>query len=197
MNTIESAPAAAPALHAAFSDKRLVFVRHGATAPNEAELRCGGDLDVPLSERGRAQMREVADRLAELQPPIGLIVTSSLRRTRESAVIIRKRLGDVPVLVDRGFSERELGDWNLRSFDETRSWLGCGLTPPGGESNAEFARRVGAALHRLQPRLAERPLLVASRGVARMLGELTGRAARTEHANAELDCFDLGQFEAA
>lgn len=44
------------------SNQQLLFVRHGATAPNEAELRCGGDLDVPLSELGRAQAREAGDR---------------------------------------------------------------------------------------------------------------------------------------
>lgn len=194
MISAEAMALAAP--DAPAGDYWLVFVRHGATAPNEAELRCGGDLDVPLSERGREQVREVAERLSRLQRPIGLIVTSSLRRTRETAAIIRKRLGNVPVAIDRGFAERQLGGWNLRSFDETRSWLGCGLTPPGGESNDEFAQRIGEALRRLQPRMAERPLLVASRGVARVLGELTGRAPRTEHANAELDYFDLSQFGA-
>ena len=179
------------------SNQQLLFVRHGATAPNEAELRCGGDLDVPLSELGRAQAREAGDRVGLLRPPVGLIVTSDLRRTRETAAIISQRLGGVPVIVDPGFDERRLGGWNLRSFDETRSWLGCGLTPPGGESNPEFRRRVGAAMQRMLPRLGERPLLVASRGVARVLGELTGRPSRHDHANIELDVFNLSRLEVA
>lgn len=178
-------------------DRQLLFVRHGATAPNEAGLRCGGDLDVPLSELGRTQAQEIAERIALLRPPIGLIVTSSLRRTRETAAIIRHRLGGVPLIIDAGFTERQLGGWNLLTLEETRPWLGGGLTPPGGESNGDFGRRIGKALHRLLPRLAERPLLVSSRGVARMLGELTGRPPRREHANTELDVFDLTRFEAA
>lgn len=178
-------------------ERQLLFVRHGATAPNEAGLRCGGDLDVPLSDLGRSQVHDIAERIALLRPPIGLIVTSNLRRTRETAAIIKHRLGHVPLTVDAGFTERQLGGWNLLSLDETRPWLGGGMTPPGGESNDEFARRIGAALRRLLPRLGERPLLVASRGVARILGELTGRAPRREHANTELDVFDLSRFDAA
>ena len=30
----------------------VLFVRHGSTAPNLAGLRCGGDLDSPLTELG-------------------------------------------------------------------------------------------------------------------------------------------------
>src|SRR5882672_9744403 len=66
----------------------LRFVRHGATGPNLAGLRCGGDLDVPLAEAGREQALEIARHVAALDPPIGLIVTSDLRRTRATAACI-------------------------------------------------------------------------------------------------------------
>jgi len=33
----------------------LHFVRHGATAANLVGLRCGGDIDLPLTDTGRRQ----------------------------------------------------------------------------------------------------------------------------------------------
>ena len=101
----------------------LRFVRHGATAPNQAGLRCGGDLDVPLVELGRRQADDAGVRIARLRPRVGLIVTSDMLRTRETAALIAKHLPGVPILVEPGFAERRLGGWNLRSVNETQPWL--------------------------------------------------------------------------
>src|SRR5437764_11145661 len=49
------------------SSRPLVFVRHGATQANIAELRCGGDLDVPLIELGRCQAVATAQRIRDLR----------------------------------------------------------------------------------------------------------------------------------
>ena len=66
------------------------------------------------------------------------------------------------------------------------------MTPPDGESNAEFTRRVReAALVTLLPRLPRHVLLVGSKGVARILGELAGAAPRCPVGNAEIVEFDL------
>ena len=79
----------------------LVFVRHGATHANIAELRCGGDLDVPLIELGRRQAIATAQRIRDLRLPIGLIFTSSLQRAHETATIISDELRGVEVAVER------------------------------------------------------------------------------------------------
>ena len=42
----------------------LLFMRHGATAPNAAGLRCGGDVDLPLTDLGHRQAVQAAQRLA-------------------------------------------------------------------------------------------------------------------------------------
>ena len=169
----------------------LRFVRHGATAANLAGLRCGGDLDLPLTDLGRAQAVDCAQRLARLHPPIGLIVTSDLKRTRETAAFISAALPGVPVIVEADFAERMLGEWNLKSIATTQPWLEARCTPPGGESDDEFADRIARALRRVKTRLHELPLLVGSKGVARMLGELVGMPDRLELGNCVVTEFDL------
>lgn len=177
--------------HAQMDRAPLRFVRHGATSANLAGLRCGGDLDLPLTDLGRAQAVDCASRLARLQPPIGLIVTSDLKRTRETAAYISAVLPHVPVLVEPEFAERMLGEWNLKPIAATQPWLEARCTPPGGESDDEFADRMARALRKLKRRLHERPLLVGSKGVARMLGELVGLPERLELGNCVVTEFDL------
>src|SRR5262249_45113782 len=149
----------------------LRFVRHGATAANTAGLRCGGDLDPPMTLHGHEQVHRVAEQIAALLPRVQLIVTSDLVRTRETAEIIARRLPNARLLVEPAFSERRLGGWNLMRIRDTQPWLEAGITPPGGESDAEFSARIAGAVERLRPELARRPLLVGSKGVARVLGE--------------------------
>lgn len=173
----------------------LAFVRHGATPPNLAGLRCGGDLDPPLLDLGRRQAQATAHRIVAEQLPIGLIVTSGLKRTDETAHIIAQGLGGVPVVTDPAFAERRLGQWNLRSIAETESQLASGQTPPGGESSHEFNARIGAALARLIPQLQAGVLLVGSKGVARVLGDLTGRLGTARVSNGQLLQFDLSRLE--
>ena len=169
----------------------LRFVRHGATAANLAGLRCGGDLDLPLTDLGRAQAVDSGARLAQLEPPIGLIVTSDLKRTRETAAYISAALPGVPVIVEPDFAERMLGKWNLWPIADTQAWLEARCTPPGGESDDEFADRIARALRRVKSLLRQRPLLVGSKGVARMLGELVGLPDRLELGNGVVAEFDL------
>jgi probable phosphoglycerate mutase len=172
----------------------LRYVRHGATGPNLAHVRCGGDLDAPLADAGREQAAETARLLARLKPPIGLIVTSDLRRTRETARIIAAALRGVEIMVVPGLAERHLGQWNLMSTAETQPWLDAGLTPPGGESDEAFTLRVGRAVQSIKPWLPLAPLLVGSKGVARVLGKLVGSPTRTDLGNAEVAEFRLADL---
>ena len=171
----------------------LRFVRHGATAANVLRLRCGGDLDLDLIAEGRKQASEVAREIAKLEPPVRLIITSGLRRTIETATIIAEALGPVTLLVEPDFAERKLGEWNLRSIERTQSWFDQGLTPPGGESSHAFAARIARAAQRLKVCLPDAPLVVGSKGVARVLGELSGRPAARELGNATLAEFDISE----
>ena len=175
----------------------LRFVRHGATTANTAGLRCGGDLDLPMSSLGHQQAQRVADTVARLDPPIGLIVTSDLRRTRETAAAIARRVPAAQIVVDPAFAERRLGSWNLLPISDSQRWLDAGETPPGGESDKDFVARIERAVQSLSSELPRRPLLVASKGVARVLGRMTGHGERLEPANGEVLEFHLSAPECA
>jgi probable phosphoglycerate mutase len=178
---------------ATLADTRLPlrFVRHGATAPNLAGLRCGGDIDAPLVDAGRQQAHAAGRRIARLEPRVGVIITSSLARNRETAAIISQYLPDTRVIVEPAFGERRLGQWNLLPIAQTQAWLEARRTPPGGESDDEFVDRIARALRNIKQHLERHPLLVGSKGVARVLGELLALPQRLELDNGMVWEFDF------
>ena len=128
----------------------------------------------PLVEEGRRQAIELARVVAARDEPIDLIICSDLLRTRETAAIVRAALGPVELRVMPAFRERRLGGWNLLPIADTEAQMAAGQTPPGGESSAEFRARIAQALTLITPALDRRVLLVASKGVGRVLRELAG-----------------------
>lgn len=176
------------------ASRDLIFVRHGATALNLAGIRCGGDLDVPLVEAGRRQAAAAGERIRALGIPVGVIVASDLRRTRETAEIICRLLSGVELVIEPAFAERRLGAWNMRSVADTETAVAAGVTPPGGESADEFFDRIAGAVETLLPRLDRCPLLVGSKGVARVLRELLGLPDRHALANGDAVRLDLSML---
>ena len=162
------------------------FVRHGVTAPNFAGLRCGGDLDLPMTDIGCDQAYALAKQIEQLHLPIGLIVAASLLRTRQTAAIVSGVLRMVPVEIEPLLNERRLGRWNNRSIAETEPALARGETPPGGESEAEFTARVERALTHIAPYLERRPLIVSSKGVGRVLYRVLGGDEAMQVGNGEI-----------
>jgi probable phosphoglycerate mutase len=169
----------------------LYFVRHGATELNVRGLRCGGDLDVGLTDLGRRQAHETAARLRAMNLDVGLIVSSALERTRETAAIINATLGKVPMVIEPLLNERLLGQWNRTPHAQTELLLAQHMTPPGGESEDAFMRRIATALEQLLPSLPQVPLIVSSSGVGRALNTLTGGSGRLRLASGELARFEL------
>ena len=153
----------------------LHFVRHGETEANRQGVRSGGDVDVPLTALGRQQASDAAAAMIQAGVSVGAIVTSSLSRTRETAALFSAAL-HVPVTESALLAERHLGAWNGRSIAETEADLRAGVTPPGGESNADFTARITQALIAILPLLPQNPLLVGSKGTGRvLLTVLTGK----------------------
>lgn len=178
----------------------LHFVRHGATAANLVGLRCGGDLDLPLTDAGRHQAQRVGRTLLQWRQPPTHIVTSDLQRTRETATLIAGVIGATRALpslvVEPAFGERRLGDWNLTPSADTEAAMRAGLVPPGGESNDAFHDRIVGALDRVRHLLTGSVLVVGSKGVARVLGEISGMPGRVALDNGVLCHFEMGpRFE--
>ncbi|MEV5001681.1 bifunctional RNase H/acid phosphatase [Nocardioides sp. LML1-1-1.1] len=150
----------------------IVLVRHGVT-PHTTGRRFSGGLggDNPaLSEEGREQAAEVAAWLVELKESIDAVVTSPVRRTRETAEAVASALG-LPLTEEPGFAEMEFGEWDGMTFTEVaerdqermEAWFAdMAVAPPGGESFLEVRERVLAGLDRLLDEHAGRTVVVVS-----------------------------------
>jgi probable phosphoglycerate mutase len=164
----------------------IYFVRHGITEPNFRGFRCGGDLDLPMMDIGCDQAYLLAKQIEKMHLRIGVIIAGSLIRTRQTAAIISGVLGTVPIELDPLMNERRLGQWNNRPIAETEDMLKSGVTPPGGESEDQFKARIQLALDNLRPHLDRRPLVVSSKGVARVMNSLLGGTERMTVGNGEI-----------
>ena len=167
------------------------FARHGATDDNLRGVRCGGDLDVRLAALGRDQARTIAGQILATHPRVGLIISSALLRTRETASIVSEALEGAPIVIEPLLNERRLGDWNGQPIAATEALLRADVTPPGGESEAAFRSRITLALEALVPWLSHQPLVIGSSGVGRVLHALLGGKERLRLANAEIVCFKI------
>lgn len=130
----------------------LILVRHGVTDHTAKRLFSGGlgGANPGLNDEGRAQVRATGDWLAPLAEQVQALISSPVRRTRESAEILAERF-EKPVLVEDGVAEMEFGLWDGLSFaeiqerypDDLSAWLGnLDVPPSGGESFREVEARV-------------------------------------------------------
>ncbi|MDI3405937.1 bifunctional RNase H/acid phosphatase [Streptomyces cavernicola] len=148
----------------------LVLLRHGETALTpEKRFSGSGGSDPELSAIGREQAERVAAALAA-RGTVQEIVSSPLRRCRETADAVAARLG-LGVTVEQGLRETDFGVWEGLTFAEARerypdeldAWLSApDAAPPGGESFAEVATRVEEARARLVARYAGRTVLLVT-----------------------------------
>ncbi len=108
----------------------LWLIRHGSTAWNEAG-RYQGRADTKLSARGEWEMRHLAGQLARLR--LCAILTSPLRRARQSACLLAGRLG-APIRVAPSLTELDYGDWEGLTQAEVKQLypehLRCWKTTP-------------------------------------------------------------------
>ncbi|MGQ1798999.1 MSMEG_4193 family putative phosphomutase [Kocuria oceani] len=127
----------------------VLLVRHGET-PTTGKVLPGRAPGLHLSDHGRAQAEQVAERLTGV--PVDAVLTSPLERTRETAEPTEARTGRTAV-VDPGLLECDFGEWTgaeLSRLSRLSAWSTVQRAPstfrfPGGESFPEMqARMVGA-----------------------------------------------------
>ncbi|MEU3921304.1 bifunctional RNase H/acid phosphatase [Streptomyces sp. NPDC029004] len=149
----------------------FVLLRHGET-PLTPEKRFSGSggTDPSLSPAGMRQAEAVAGALAA-RGTVQEIVSSPLKRCRETAEAVATRLG-LDVRIDEGLRETDFGAWEGLTFaevqeryaDDLSAWLASPKVQPtgGGESFATVARRVAATRDRLVARYAGRTVLLVT-----------------------------------
>ena len=131
------------------SPRHLILVRHGESTWN-AEERLQGQLDPPLSDRGREQARALTAMLDGL--PDERVICSDLSRARETAELLGLR----PARFDPRWREIDVGSWAGRTAaeidaqgGELTNWRGGPRRAPDGEAWDAFAARVSGAVDEL------------------------------------------------
>jgi probable phosphomutase (TIGR03848 family) len=130
----------------------IVLLRHGLTAMTGPRL-AGWTPGISLDERGIAQAKRVAERLAPL--PLAAIVSSPLERCQETAAAVAEGRG-LSITVDERIGECRYGDWTGRPLAELAKeplWKVVQGHPsaarfpgPEGESMADMSARAVAAV---------------------------------------------------
>lgn len=100
------------------------IMRHGESENNAQNIGNSREgTAYPLTEKGRAQAERGAEGLRA--SGIDMIVSSPLRRTRETAEIVARALGipEQDITIDDRVREVELGDFNERPIAEYRAYF--------------------------------------------------------------------------
>ena len=145
----------------------LYLARHGQTDWN-LEKRLQGSTDNPLNETGRAQARQLGDKLAGIR--FAAIYHSSLARAGETAALARPGQAGKPLaaLAERSFGKFEGmyedgRDAELSAEFKARSGnLEDSLD--GGESVVSQARRVALAVDQIRASQPQGSVLIVSHG---------------------------------
>jgi broad specificity phosphatase PhoE len=185
---------------------KLLLIRHGQSVGN-IEERVQGQLDSPLTDRGRGQAYALAQRLAREERSISCIYASDLSRATETAEILAVEIG-VPVLLDGRLREYDVGVltgviWQEIEFLYPDIWHGLHHSPdwvplPGEEGNEAFHTRLVAVLDDIVSKHGEGDVIVVvSHGgslgmiLAHLLGMDVQRPAPFQLGNASLSVVEF------
>lgn len=131
---------------------RIWLIRHGATEWN-LHKRAQGQADIALTDRGRAQAKEVAAALSPFQ--LTGVYSSDLIRSIDTAKVIADEQG-LELTIDSDFREIDQGEWTGLAVDEIqRRWpdlWGAARhysARPGGETPQQVRARALAGLKRV------------------------------------------------
>lgn len=150
---------------------RLYLIRHGETE-GDGIRRYKGSLDIPLSEKGIRQIRELSSFLSQHSPP-DAVYTSPLSRAAGSADLIARPYGLTPVVVPE-FRELNFGAWEGLSFPEVKerypeefaAWADNPMKqgPVDGETVQDVRDRAVPALKLLLDNHRDRTVAVVAHG---------------------------------
>lgn len=174
---------------------KLIMVRHGESESNRSRIFAGSG-EVPLTDIGRQQARDLAARISRRFRP-ERVASSKFKRAFQTAEIIATAL-EIPLEVVDGLEERNLGYLRGRPWAERpeasaeaasflnseEQWL---WRPEGGESYEDVRQRGVAVLLALGERYPRQQVVVASHGAV-MLAVWAHLAGGYQHAQVPRNC---------
>ena len=160
-------PARKPSSGVSPSDD-VYLARHGQSDWN-AEGRWQGNADRPLTELGRQQAEDLAERLAGV--PLDAVYSSDLRRARETAERVAARQG-LEVRTRTELREVDVGSWSGLSRPEVEErfpdafarWRDGGHGWDDGETYDSMTNRVVAAVLEIAAAHPDGAVLVVAHG---------------------------------
>lgn len=151
---------------------RIVLIRHGESNAQEAGMLGGHEGCTGLSDRGRAQVTALRDRLLASGELAGAdhLYASLLPRAVETAEIVMPAVGGHDIVRECGFCEGHPGEADGMTFAALSELMGGAawsddVRPvPGWETWGEMAVRVSGALDQLVERHPGETVVVACHG---------------------------------
>lgn len=133
------------------------FIRNGLTEGNMSGKYIG-HIDEPLSTEGIEQINQM--KADYRYPPVDAVFTSPLSRCRQTAELIFSTRE--PIVMD-GLIEYNFGEFEGKTAEELEAhpvfadWLAGkeGVSPPFGESNEEFSKRIAMTFIKIVDGLIE------------------------------------------
>ncbi|MDD5054737.1 MAG: class I tRNA ligase family protein [Candidatus Peribacteraceae bacterium] len=153
------------------SEVEVTLVRHGETDLNKLKIVQGSGADTKLNKTGRTQAKQAAEQLKGQQ--FDVIISSPLKRAKETATIIAKELGVADVKEGELFTERNVGEWDMKPVKDIESLLNdkafkgicfSRSAGPNGESFDRFIERAQRAHDFLLKEYAGKRVLLISHG---------------------------------
>jgi len=147
---------------------RIFLFRHGETTDNKDRI-FSGTRDVDLTEKGVAEVEEIAEKLKDEK--ITKAYESEQLRSRNTLKIVLRYHPDIIPIIDNRIRERDYGDLTGKNKDETAKqypneyslWhRSYDTPPPNGESIKDVENRVVSFLDEVIPTLSTNDIVLIS-----------------------------------
>lgn len=128
--------------------KAFYYIRHGESEWNVLGKFAGGQMDTPLTAKGREQAIIAREIFEHLTPAPTHIIHSTLSRAADTAKILNINK-NYPMIADYNLREIDAGDWQGLANSIARKNWSEGLSPKNGESLDMLADRIHMVFNKI------------------------------------------------
>ncbi|MFQ5921146.1 MAG: histidine phosphatase family protein, partial [Nitrososphaerales archaeon] len=118
----------------------VMLMRHGEAVNNVEHILAGRELEFHLTERGRMQVTEIAEKLKTI--PLQAIYTSPITRTVETSKIVSEKVG-LDYSVDDRLIETDMGTLTGKSYGEVVGKYGNRIFQKFYEGDNDLQKEMG------------------------------------------------------
>ncbi len=166
-------------MNASLPRRSFYYIRHGESEWNVLGRFAGGNVDTPLTERGRCQAENIRPLFKILSPSPTHIIHSPLSRAADTAKILNHKRR-YPMIEEYDLREIMAGDWEGIPYMDARQRWADGQSPPNGENLDMLAKRMkGIFTKILSNPNYEMPFIAAHGRLLNGLDHLFGIAPRS------------------